>query len=261
MGDALVRAVVFLALVVLLGIAERLWPRHAAAPHRRQRWPVNFVLGAINVFSVRVLLPWVAVDAARWAQLHGVGLLPWIGLPAMPSLIVAMLCLDLCVYGQHRLMHRVSILWCLHRVHHTDVSLDLSSAVRFHPLEILFSMMVKITAVLMLGASPTAVLGFEVLLSAFSLLTHANVAIPSRIDHMVRAVFVTPDMHRIHHSVRRAERDRNFGFQISWWDRLFGSYLRDPQAPLATMRIGLDDFRSPADQRLRALLTEPLAPL
>ncbi len=258
--DALIRISVFVALVAALGLVERLRPRHLAAPHRRRRWPVNFALGAIDALAVRILMPWLAVDAARWAQDHGTGLLPWLGLATAPSFIVAILALDCIIYGQHRLMHRVGPLWRLHRVHHTDVSLDLSSAVRFHPLEMLFSMLIKIAAVLALGAPPGAVLTFEVLLSAFALFTHANVALPATLDRLLRVVFVTPDMHRIHHSVRPEEYDRNFGFHASWWDRLFGTYLRDPRTPQATMRIGLERFRAPADQRLVALLTQPLAP-
>ncbi len=258
MNLPLLRLSLFLALVVVLAAAERVWPRHVAPPRRGRRWPVNFGLGLLGALAVRLLMPWLAVDAAAWARAAHVGLLPILGVPTWPSAALALLGMDLTVYAQHRLMHRFEPLWRLHRVHHTDVALDVSSAVRFHPLEILFSMAVKIAAVVALGAAPAVVVAFEIVLSSFALATHANIALPTRLDHALRWVFVTPDMHRIHHSVLRAEHDRNFGFHVSWWDRLFGSYLAAPRSPPESMALGLEQFRGDPDQRLLAVLVQPL---
>ena len=261
MTQALLRAGIFFSLVTILGITERRWPQNQSAADRRHRWPINFVLGAIDVVAVRLLMPWVAVDAARWSAVHHSGILRVLAVPAVPAAIVAILALDLVIYAQHRLMHRLPLLWRLHRVHHTDVALDVSSAVRFHPLEILLSMAIKIAAVLALGAAPGVVVAFEIVLNGFAVLTHANVALPATLDRALRVLFVTPDMHRIHHSVVRAEHDRNFGFQVSWWDRLFGSYLARAQLPQTDLRLGLSDFRSPAEQGLPALLRQPIRPV
>jgi sterol desaturase/sphingolipid hydroxylase (fatty acid hydroxylase superfamily) len=248
----------FLSLLSLLGIAERLWPRHSAAPLRRVRWPVNLGLGAINVLCLRLLLPWLAIDAAVWAHANNVGVLPRLHIPPFPAAVIAFVMLDLVIYAQHRLMHRITFLWRLHGMHHTDLALDVSSGVRFHPLEILLSMGIKIGIVLLLGATPTVVLVFEIVLSSFSLLTHANIDLPVNFNRWVRRIFVTPDMHRIHHSILRAEHNTNFGFHVSWWDRLFGSYLCNPQSDQSSMTLGLDRFRTAAEQRLRALLRQPL---
>ena len=258
MFDALLRGGIFASLVAILAIAERRWPRSAATPDRRHRWPVNFTLGAINLLAVRVLMPWLAVDAARWSALHGNGLLRLADISPPVAGSAGFVLLDLAVYAQHVVSHRIPVLWRLHRLHHTDLALDVSSAVRFHPLEILLSMAFKIGVVLLLGASPATVIAFEAALSAFALFTHANLAFPDALDDALRTVLVTPDMHKIHHSVERAEHDRNFGFQLSVWDRLFGTYLvRAAQSP-ARIRIGLREFRSPAEQRLPALLVQPL---
>lgn len=258
MTEALLRAGTFASLVVILAIAEWRWPRNPAAPDRRHRWPVNFVLGAIDVVAVRGLMPWLAVDAARWSMLHRVGLLRLADVSPLIGAMLGFVLLDLAVYAQHVVSHRIPVLWRLHRLHHTDLVLDVSSAVRFHPLEILLSMAFKIGIVLLLGVSVGAVIAFEAALSAFALFTHANLALPAGLDEALRRLFVTPDMHKIHHSVARAEHDRNFGFQFSVWDRLFGTYLARATNPPARIRIGLGEFRSPADQRLPALLVQPL---
>ena len=257
----MLRLLLFLSLLTLLGIAERFWPRQRTAPHRAKRWPVNLGLGAINVLCLRLLLPWLAVDAALWAQARRVGLLPLLHLPPAASTAIGFAALDLVIYTQHRLMHRIPTLWRLHRMHHTDLALDVSSGVRFHPLEILLSMGVKIAVVLLLGVTPTVVLVFEIVLSSFSLLTHANLNLPVRLDRWLRLIVVTPDMHRIHHSIFRTEHETNFGFHVSWWDRLFGSYRDTPRSNQFDMTLGLERFRGVADQRLPALLRQPLEAL
>lgn len=257
LNNAMLRLSLFLSLLALLAVAERFWPRHSASPRRRQRWPVNIGLGIINTLCLRLFLPWLAVDVAFWAQANDVGVLHWLRVPPWPAAVIAFATLDLVIYTQHRLMHRIDILWRLHRVHHTDVALDVSSGIRFHPLEILLSMLVKIAAVLLLGASPAVVLAFEIVLSSFSLMTHTNLRLPTRLDAWLRWVFVTPDMHRIHHSVLRAEHDSNFGFHVSWWDRFLGSYLAVPRQAQEVMPLGLEVFRDTDAQRLWSLLAQP----
>lgn len=258
MNEVSIRAGTFLALVVALLIAERRWPRSRATPDRRHRWPVNFALGAANVATVRLLMPWLAVDAARWGAIHRIGLLHAISLSAVVGGALSVVLLDLAVYAQHVATHKISILWRLHRLHHSDLALDVSSAVRFHPIEIMLSMGLKILVVLALGASPLSVIIFEAALNGFALFTHADIALPAPVDRLLRAVVVTPDMHRIHHSVERAEHDRNYGFQLSLWDRVFRTYLAQPASGPEAIRIGLHDFRSLAEQRLPALLMQPL---
>ena len=258
MIEALLRAATFASLVAILAFAEWRRPRNPTAPDRRHRWPVNFTLGVINVVAVRVLMPWVAVDAAHWSELHRTGLLRLTGASPMLGALLGFMLLDLAVYAQHLVSHRLPLLWRLHRLHHTDLVLDVSSAVRFHPLEILLSMAFKTGVVLLLGVSAETVIAFEIALSAFALFTHANLAFPIPVDQALRSLFVTPDMHKIHHSVERAEHDRNFGFQFSVWDRLFGTYLARGANPPARIRLGLREFRSPAEQRLPALLLQPL---
>ena len=240
------RASIFALLLVLLVLAEWRWPRHQGDPDRRHRWPVNLGFGLAGALCLRLLMPWLAIDAALWARQHHVGLLhAW----TVPSLMV----ITVPPRGQGWL----KLLWRLHRLHHSDLALDASSGVRFHPLEILFSMGLKIAAVLALGAAPAAVLAFEIVLNGFAMFTHANLALPLRLDRALRWMVVTADMHRIHHSVLRDEHDSNFGFNVSWWDRLFCSYREAPRQPQATLRLGLDRFRDSREQRFDQLLLQP----
>lgn len=257
MSEVLLRVGVFVGLLLLLALAEWRWPRIRARPDRARRWPVNLGLGVLNTVVLRLLTPVLAYFVAIWAEAHGVGLFNRFAVPVWLSIGGSLLLLDMTIYWQHRLLHRLPWLWRLHRVHHTDVALDVTSGLRFHPLEILFSLAVKVAVVVALGAPPVAVLVFEVLLSSFSLFTHTNLAIPVAVDRVLRTLVVTPDMHRIHHSVLREEHDRNFGFNASWWDRLFGSYRDQPGQAQAELRLGLEDFRQAQQQRFPAMLTQP----
>jgi sterol desaturase/sphingolipid hydroxylase (fatty acid hydroxylase superfamily) len=253
----MMRLGIVLALLAVLALAEFAWPRHPGPARRTRRWPVNFALGALNVVCLRVLVPWAALDAAIWAQAHAVGALNLLPLPTTVAAVGGFLALDLVIYLQHRLMHRVGWLWRLHRVHHTDLALDVSSGVRFHPLEILLSMGIKMAAVLLLGPAPAVVMTFEIVLSAFSLYTHTNVAVPVRLDALLRWILVTPDMHRIHHSIRRVETDSNFCFHLSCWDRLLGTYRAQAAVPQVQITLGIEVFRKDEEQRLPALLAQP----
>lgn len=257
MTETWIRGSVFMSLIGLLTIAEMRWPRNRGPANRRHRWPVNLALGATNVLAVSLLMPWIAIDAARWTAIHEVGLSYALGIPPTAGAVLTFVLLDLVLYSQHVATHRIDALWRLHRLHHSDLALDVSTAVRFHPLEILLSMAVKIGAILALGASPATVIVFEAALNGFALFTHANIALPEVVGGLIRPIWITPDLHKIHHSVLQAEHDRNFGFQLSVWDRLFGTYLAEASRPAETIRIGLPEFRSSADQRLQALLAQP----
>lgn len=255
--EVTLRLGVFLGLLGALALAERHWPRHRAAPEPARRWPANLGLGVIDTLALRLLLPWLAVDAARYAQTNGIGLLHRLTLTTTASWILTVVALDFLIYWQHRLLHANGLLWRLHRVHHSDTALDATSALRFHPLEMLLSMGIKIPAILALGAPPGAVLLFEILLNGFALFAHANLRLPLRIDHWLRYVVVTPEMHRIHHSVLREEHDSNYSFHLSIWDRLFGSYRHATRGAPESFPLGLSEFRTAHEQTLPALLMQP----
>ncbi|MCO6417001.1 sterol desaturase family protein [Siccirubricoccus sp. KC 17139] len=249
--DSLIRLAVFLGVLAALLLAERLRPWRRATP---ARWPGNLGLGVLGALAVRATLPAAAVGAALWAETRGIGLLA--GAPLWLALPVALLALDLLIYAQHRVSHAVPLLWRLHRVHHADPSVDATTALRFHPLEILLSMALKMAAVVALGAPPVAVLAFEVLLNATAMFNHAAIRLPPRLERALRLVLVTPEMHRTHHSEVPAETDSCFGFCLPWWDRLFGSYRAAPAAGEAVV-IGLPGWRAEAEQRLDRLLLQP----
>ncbi|MGA9332862.1 MAG: sterol desaturase family protein [Rudaea sp.] len=257
MSEATLRLGFFFVLLMLLMFGEWRWPHNASPPTRMRRWPVNLGIGLLNTLCLRVLTPWLAFATALRARNAGIGAFNLIEVPAWLAFASSVLILDLAIYWQHRLMHIVPWLWRLHRMHHTDLALDVTSGVRFHPLEILFSLAIKLGVVLALGAPPFAVLAFEIALSSFSLFTHTNVFIPARADRLLRWLIVTPDMHRIHHSVLPDEHNRNFGFNASWWDRFFGSYRDRPRQSQTELTLGLDVFRAPSEQRFPALLVQP----
>jgi len=255
--EVLVRLAIFLALLLTLTAAESRWPRNAAPRMRKRRWPANLGLGLADALMLRLLLPSLALDAARYAQTQQLGLLYALAPAEWLRVALAFVLLDCAMYWQHRLLHAVPWLWRLHRVHHSDLALDATSGLRFHPLEILLSMAFKILVVLVLGAPPLVVLAFEIVLNGFAMFTHANLALPQKLDAALRWVLVTPDVHRIHHSIERAEHDRNFGFHLIWWDQAFRSYLAKPAAPQATLPLGLTIFRDARAQRLGALFVQP----
>jgi sterol desaturase/sphingolipid hydroxylase (fatty acid hydroxylase superfamily) len=179
---------------------------------------------------------------------------PW---PGMLEGLIGFVALDLIIYAQHIAFHKVPMLWRLHRMHHADLDIDVSTGLRFHPIEIILSTLIKIAVVLLVGVPAAAVIAFEVALNATSMFNHSNAAMPNWLDRVLRLLVVTPDMHRVHHSIRRHETDSNFGFNLPWWDRLFGTYRALPEAGHDTMTIGLPVFRDPAELRLDRLITQP----
>ncbi|MBK1658661.1 sterol desaturase family protein [Paracraurococcus ruber] len=245
-----------LGLLILLLALERLIPWRRDRPLGIRRWPGNVGLAVAGALLLRALMPAAAIGAAFWAEARGIGLLPALGAPGWLAVPLSVILLDLLIYWQHRVTHAVPLLWRLHRVHHADPELDATSALRFHPLEILLSMALKAAAVVALGAPPVAVLAFEVLLNGTALFNHAAIRLPPRLERALRLVLVTPDMHRTHHSEVPAETDSCFGFCLPWWDRLFGSYRAAPAAGAGVV-IGIANWREAGRQGFFALLAQP----
>jgi sterol desaturase/sphingolipid hydroxylase (fatty acid hydroxylase superfamily) len=243
--EALVRVGTFLGVLTALLLWESFCPRRSLVRPRQERWVTNLSLTLLNTVLVRVTVGGMAYTAAVFAADHGVGLLHWRPLPGWAAAVVTLLVLDFALYLQHVLFHAVPVLWRLHRMHHADLDVDATTGLRFHPLEILLSLGLKAAVVLLLGAVPWAVVAFEVLLNAASVFNHGNVALPERLDRWLRWIVVTPDMHRVHHSTRVVETNANFGFSVSWWDRLCGTYRAQPMLGQVGMDIGLSEYRTP----------------
>ena len=256
--EPFIRLFAFAGLFAVLAVFEAVAPRRKQAIGRGRRWPGNIGVVILDTVLLRILFPTAAVGLALVAQAHGFGLLNVTALPGWIAVAAAVIALDLAIYLQHVLFHAVPALWRLHRMHHADLELDATTGVRFHPVEVLLSMLIKLAVVAAIGAPAIAVLIFEVLLNATSMFNHANVRIPSRIDRVLRWLVVTPDMHRVHHSIEARETNSNFGFNLPWWDRLFGTYKAQPAAGHDAMTIGIDTFRDPRELRLDRMLVQPL---
>ncbi len=246
-----------LLIFALMAAWELLAPRRPLSRGRLRRWPSNFGIVVVDALLVRLILPAAVLGAAVYAAGNGIGLFNWLQLRLSIGLVLGFLILDLAIYAQHVAFHHVPWLWRLHRMHHADLDIDVSTGLRFHPFEILISLAIKIAVVLAFGIPPVAVFVFEVALNATSLFNHSNVRMPSWLDRALRLIVVTPDMHRVHHSVERPEHNSNFGFNLPWWDRLFRTYRPQPQAGHDGMTIGLSQFRDPGEARLDRLLTQP----
>ena len=252
-----IRLAAFAGVFSVMALWELLAPRRPLAVGRSPRWPSNLGILVADVLVVRLLLPTAAAGVALVAAERGFGLFHVIGLPFWLAAPIGFLALDLVIYGQHVMFHHVPWLWRLHRMHHADLDIDVTTGVRFHPVEILLSLVIKIATVALLGIPAAAVVCFEVVLNATSMFNHANASLPRWLDRVARLILVTPDMHRVHHSVLRQETDSNFGFNLPWWDRLFGTYRAEPRAGHDGITIGLPVFRDPGELRLDRLLTQP----
>lgn len=249
-----VRLAIFLSIFAVLIILQIALPRRAV-PGGWMRRVTNLSLVVIDTLILRVAFPLLAFDLVIRLEANGSGLNSV--QPAWIAMLLGILLLDFAIYWQHRLIHKIPLLWRLHRVHHADMGFDVTTAVRFHPLEIVVSMAIKLGLIMAIGIPALAVLLFEILLSAGSLFTHANIRLPARFEIGLRWLLVTPEMHRIHHSVHPDETNSNFGFNLSLWDRIFGSYREAPRDGQTTMQIGLHEFREAGDQSLWALLINP----
>jgi len=255
--EAAIRLGFFLGGLALMGAWEWLAPRRPLSTSKSRRWRANLGIVLLDTAAVRLLLPITAVGMALLTQQRGWGLLNQFDLPAWLELLIGVLALDCVIYLQHVMFHAVPALWRLHRMHHSDLDFDVTTGVRFHPIEILLSMGIKLAAIVVLGPSALAVLVFEIALNASSLFNHGNVRLPPALDRVLRLVVVTPEMHRVHHSSLPHETNSNFGFSFPWWDRLFGTYRAQPKLGHLGMTIGLDQFRDPDRLNLGDLLLQP----
>ncbi len=260
-NEATIRLVIFLGLFAALAAAETLAPRRERSQKRSKRWVTNWGITIANTVLLRLMalaLPLLAVGAAVDAQAQGWGLFNAITLPGWIEVIAAILILDFVIWGQHLITHKVPLLWRLHRVHHADVDMDVTTAIRFHPIEIALSMILKIGVVYLLGPAALAVILFEIMLNGTAMFNHANIRLPLWLDAIVRRVLVTPDMHRVHHSVHRDEHDSNYGFALSIWDQMFGTYIAQPRGGHDHMQVGLE-WQDDRPARLGWSLSLPFA--
>lgn len=241
--EGALRLGIFAGLLTALIALEWALPRKKRVMPRARRWLTNFAIVGIDTIMLRLVFPVVAVGAAIWASSAGFGLLNMISAPLWLSVIVSIIALDFLIYVQHIIFHRVPALWAMHKVHHTDRDLDASSALRFHPAEIIVSMLYKLACVTLLGVPVAAVIIFEILLNGCAMFNHANLRLPHRLDKILRIFLVTPDMHRVHHSVIKRETNSNYGFCLPWWDRLFQTYRAQPEGGHDGMVVGLSQHQ------------------
>jgi len=243
--EAGIRLGAFLSIFALMALWELSAPRRALTVSRALRWGSNLGLMVLNTVLVRLLFPAAAVGMASLAAAQGWGLLNRFVLPFWLAVVLAVVALDFVIWLQHVMVHAVPALWRLHRVHHADLDYDLTTGARFHPIEIVLSMLIKLATITVLGPPVVAVILFEVILNGMAMFNHGNVRLPVPIDRWLRWLVVTPDMHRVHHSVEDDETNSNFGFNLPWWDRLFGTYRDQPRRGHVGMTVGIHGFRDP----------------
>lgn len=264
MSESLVAAEPTIRLAAFLGVLVAMMLWELAAPRRRReiprviRWTNNIALVILDTVILRLSFPILAVGLATLAEARGWGLFNVIQPPVWVAVVLSVLLLDLAIYLQHVMFHAVPGLWRLHRMHHADLEFDATTGLRFHPVEIMISMAIKLAVVAALGPPAVAVLLFEVVLNATALFNHANIGLPRRVDRVLRLVVVTPDMHRVHHSADPRETNSNYGFNLPWWDRLLGTYVPQPARGHEGMEIGIEQFRTRRDLWLDRMLTQPL---
>lgn len=244
--EAVYRFGIFALVFISMAILELLIPKRVLTAKKFSRWVTNISFGGVNGFLVRLMamsaVPLVAMAVAEVGTAHQIGLLRLLDLPFWAGIILALIVLDFAIYGQHFASHKIPVLWRVHRVHHSDLDIDVTTAIRFHPIEIGLSMLFKCVLVLALGIDSFAVLLFEIILNGCAMFNHSNVALPSWLDRGLRLLIVTPDMHRVHHSIIHQETDSNYGFNLAIWDRLFGTYIEQPERGHLNMEIGLKPY-------------------
>jgi sterol desaturase/sphingolipid hydroxylase (fatty acid hydroxylase superfamily) len=245
--EAGIRIGFFLGVLAIMAFWEMVAPRRALTVSKAVRWANNLGLVFLNSFLLRLAFPAAAVGMAAFAMEQGWGLFNYFSLPFWLAVIVSVVVMDFIIWLQHVMVHAIPLLWRFHRMHHADLDYDLTTGARFHPVEIFLSMGIKFATILLLGPPVVAVVVFEVLLNATAMFNHANVRLPRFLDRWLRLLLVTPDMHRVHHSVEDDEANSNFGFCLPWWDRLFGTYRDQPRAGHERMTIGIHNYRAPRD--------------
>jgi sterol desaturase/sphingolipid hydroxylase (fatty acid hydroxylase superfamily) len=256
-SETLVRLGFFAAIFFVVAQSEKIAPRRILLKSKFKRWISNLGMQIIDVVVLCLIFPIFPVGLAVICGQRGWGLLNYCRIIPPMALIIGVLALDFIIYLQHRMFHFVPVFWRVHMVHHTDEDIDVTTAVRFHPLEIILSLAIKFAAVAAIGAPPLSVLIFEIILNGASMFNHGNIKIPLSFDRVIRMVLVTPDMHRVHHSVIARETNSNYGFSFPWWDRLFGTYIAQPQGGHDKMKIGLNGYHDDRSLKLSALLTMP----
>ncbi|MEJ2177290.1 MAG: sterol desaturase family protein [Gammaproteobacteria bacterium] len=256
-SEATLRLAAFFLVLITLVCLEFLFPRRKLTLPRTQRWFSNIGISLFNTVFVKLVFPLAGIGAAVLAEQNNWGLFNQVEVSHWLGVMVFLLIFDLTIYLQHRLFHAVPFLWHLHRMHHTDVDYDVTTGNRFHPVSILLSSVIKFVLVILMGAAPIAVLIAEVLLNATSMFNHSNLKLPVGLDRLLRRIIVTPDMHRIHHSVIMSEHSHNFGFNFPWWDRLFGTYQAEPALGHESMQIGIEGFQNRRSANFLWLLIQP----
>ena len=252
-----VRLGVFFGIFALMAAWEVAAPRRKLRESKPVRWANNLALTVLNTALLRILFPVAAVGVAAFVAERGAGLFNIFAVPYPLAMVLSLLVLDLAIYLQHLMFHAMPVLWRVHRMHHADLDFDVTTGARFHPIEMILSLLIKFAVILLLGPPVLAVLIFEVLLNAMAMFNHSNVRIPQPWDRALRWLAVTPDMHRVHHSIDASECNSNFGFNLPWWDRLFGTYRAQPAAGHEGMIIGIEQFRLQRDLWLDQMLLEP----
>jgi|TARA_B110000967_G_scaffold209821_1_gene267871 sterol desaturase/sphingolipid hydroxylase (fatty acid hydroxylase superfamily) len=247
----------FLSTFVIIGLWEYIAPRRSLLLKKTSRWIINFSLIVLSAIATRIFIPFTVASLALFAEHNQIGVFNNLSLPYVVAVALSLLLMDLLIYAQHVVFHHNKLFWRLHKVHHIDHEIDVTTALRFHPLEIVFSAFIKGAAVLLLGVPLLAVIAFEVLLNLTAMFNHGNIHLPSRLDKWLRMIIVTPDMHRVHHSTLGKETNCNFGFNLPWWDMLFKTYRDQPENGHLKMSIGLNEYRDPSTNGLLTLLTIP----
>ena len=257
-NETAIRLGFFVGMLALIGAWEIVAPRRALTLSKAQRWPGNLGLVALNTVLLRLIFPLAGAGMAAFCAENGWGILNHFQVPAILAVPLAVIALDFVIWLQHVMVHAVPLFWRLHRVHHADPDYDVTTGARFHPLEIVLSMLIKFATIVVLGPPVVAVVIFEVLLNATAMFNHGNIGLPATLDRVLRRVLVTPDMHRVHHSIEDDETNSNFGFNLPWWDRLFGTYRDQPRAGQLGMVIGIRDHADPREvARLDGMLLLP----
>ena len=259
LNETFIRLSIFIGVLVIFISLEALFPKKKRTQARRKRWITHACFPVINTAALRLLGPIAALSIASWVNFHNIGLFNATDWPLWLEVSLAFIIFDFAIYLQHVVTHKVPLLWRLHKVHHSDRDLDASSALRFHPLEIMLSMIYKCSLIFLIGPAVIAVLIFEIFLNASAIFNHANLTLPFRIDRLIRLFIVTPDMHRVHHSIIPSETDSNFGFNLSIWDRIFKTYKAQPKAGHTEMVIGLSEHQTDAPTSLIWSLKLPFA--
>ena len=256
-SEVSIRLGFFFGVFAAMAAWELAAPRRQLTQSKAVRWYSNLGIVVLNTVLARIVFPLAPVAVAIVAAERGWGIFNVIDIPPGLAIVAAVVILDFAIYLQHVMVHAVPMLWRLHRMHHADLDFDVTTGARFHPVEILLSIAIKMAVIVLIGAAPVAVLIFEVALNATSMFNHSNVALPLGLDRVLRLFVVTPDMHRVHHSELPFETNSNFGFNLPWWDRLFGTYRNQPEKGHDAMTIGIDLFRDPGDLHLPKMLAQP----